>query len=153
MRTLALCAALLLSSCGGGGSSSAGPYEKNRDPRADVKAALELAKATNKRVLVEAGGNWCPWCLKLDKFYKSHETVGKARDEGFVLVHVAVDADKPMPAPPSGWPAPAGFPHFWILDPDGTVVKSQNTAELEAGETYDTVKLILFLASNAPKKS
>ena len=152
MRKTALFAALLLAACGGGSSSSSGPYEKGRDAAADIKSALERAKAENKRVLIEAGGNWCPWCLKMEKFYAGHASIAKARDKNYVTVLVAVEPSQALPTALASYPAPAGFPHLYVLDADGAVVKSQDTSELEQGETYDVVKFAMFLAANSPKR-
>jgi len=152
MRTLALCAALLLSACGGGGSTSSGPYEEGRDAAADIKSALTRAKAENKNVLLEAGGNWCSWCLTMEKFYAEHASIASARDQGFVTVLVSVDPKQALPAALASYPAPAGYPHLYVLDADGNVLKSQDTSELEAGSSYDLVKFAMFLAANSPKR-
>ena len=40
------------------------PYNENQDIRADLKKATALAKKENKHVLIQFGGNWCPWCIR-----------------------------------------------------------------------------------------
>lgn len=43
-------------------------YNPNADAKADLKNAIARAKAENKHVLIQVGGNWCSWCIKFHKF-------------------------------------------------------------------------------------
>lgn len=45
----------------------------------------------------------------------------------------------------SRWPKVAGYPHLFVLDSSGALVHSQDTSELEAGDSYDNVRVIGFL--------
>ncbi len=38
-------------------------YNPEADARADIASAVKQAKAENKHVLLQIGGNWCPWCI------------------------------------------------------------------------------------------
>ena len=38
-------------------------------PVHDLQQAIQLAGQENKHVLVQVGGNWCPWCVKLHGFF------------------------------------------------------------------------------------
>jgi hypothetical protein len=142
MTKVLLAAAVLLAACGGPSKPSV--YDASRDAAADVKEAAAQAKAVNKKVLVVVGGDWCSWCHALEKFWDSHKSLAAARDSKFVVVHVNTDG-KTLPAPVSSWPAPAGFPHFYVLDGDANVLLSQNTGELEEGDSYGVVKMAMFL--------
>lgn len=153
MKKIILFATLALAACGGGGGGHDGGYDEKADAGADIKNALILAKASNKRVLVEAGGNWCSWCKIMDKFFESHKTVAQARDEYYVTVKVAVPSGGPVPPALASYPAPAGYPHLYVLDADGALVHSQDTASLEAGQSYDVVKFIMFLNAHRPPKA
>ena len=48
-------------------------YDPVRDPFADGRAALKLAQDTNRRVLIEVGGDWCRWCHVLNKFLEEED--------------------------------------------------------------------------------
>ena len=37
-------------------------YNPDADAAKEIKAAIKKAKAENKYVLVQGGGNWCQWC-------------------------------------------------------------------------------------------
>jgi len=52
-------------------------YDEQRDPNDDGRAALKLAKETQRKVLIEVGGDWCAWCHVLDKFIKDHSAIEK----------------------------------------------------------------------------
>lgn len=148
MKRFALIAALALAACGNAGGK--GGYDASRDAAADIKNALVQARAGHKRVLIEAGGNWCSWCKIMDRFFDDHAELAALRDKNFVTVKVSVESGGPVPAALSAYPPPAGFPHLYVLDENGTLIQSQNTAELESGQSYDLEKFTFFLKSFGP---
>lgn len=149
MRALALLAALALAACGRPG----GRYDPSRDPAADIKAALAQARGGGRRVLIEAGGNWCSWCRTMDRFFEDHAELASLRDRNFVLVRVSVEPGGPLPAALKAYPPPAGFPHLYVVDENGSLIQSQNTAELESGDSYDLEKLKFFLNAFAKPRT
>jgi hypothetical protein len=52
----------------------------------------------------------------------------------------------------SRFPKVAGYPHLFVLDANGQLLRSQNTAELEQGRGYNLSKMAKFLQKWAPKK-
>lgn len=50
------------------------------------------------------------------------------------------------------YPKASGYPHLYVLDVDGTLLHSQNTAELEHGEGYSEAAFLAFLRSWAERK-
>lgn len=150
MRRLALLAALALAACGNAGGK--GGYDASRDPAADIKNALVQARAGRQRVLIEAGGNWCSWCRIMDRFFEDHAELAALRDKNFVVVKVSVESGGPVPAALKAYPPPAGYPHLYVLDENGTLIQSQNTAELEKGDGYDLEKFAFFLNAFGPPK-
>ena len=38
-------------------------YNEDINPIEQIDKALAKAKAENKNVICQVGGNWCPWCL------------------------------------------------------------------------------------------
>ena len=150
-RTIALiAAAALFAACGGPAEPKAPAgakplYETGRDVAADIQAAIAKARAEKKRILVEAGGDWCPWCHTMHKFYEANPKLAELRDKKFVVVPVAVESGKPLPKALAAYPPPAGFPHLWVLDENGSMLQSQDTSKLEKGESYDLEKFEFFL--------
>ena len=151
MKTITLIAALALAACGK--TESRGGYDASRDAGADVRNALSEAKAGHKRVLVEAGGNWCSWCKIMDRYFEDHSELAALRDKNYVTVRVNVESGGPIPGVLLSYPAPAGFPHIYILDETGALIQSQNTGELESGQSYDLEKFTAFLNAFAPPKT
>lgn len=60
-------------------------YDATRDAEADVDAALALARADGKRVLIDFGANWCPDCLVLDRQYRSPQVAPILRQRYHVV--------------------------------------------------------------------
>src|SRR5262245_35256038 len=63
-------------------------YDPKRLPQDDLKAALQRAQSENKRVLVQAGGDWCGWCKLLDKYFRENPRVAAALAADFLIIKV-----------------------------------------------------------------
>ncbi len=122
-----------------------GPFDASRDSGVDIQAALDRAKTERKRVLIEVGGNTCERCMTLQAFYGANAELAALRDAKFVVVLAAAEAGKPLPAALRGYPPPARFPHLYVLDENGSLLQSQDTAALEKGPSYDLEKLTFFM--------
>jgi thiol:disulfide interchange protein len=120
-------------------------FDPARDARADVAQAVALAKAQGKRVIVDVGGEWCPWCHVMERFIAANPDVRALIDARYVWVKVNVSPENRNEALLSRWPSIAGYPHLFVLDADGTLLHSQNTAVLEAGKGYDKAKFVALL--------
>lgn len=120
-------------------------FDPTRDAAKDVAAATATAKAQGKRVLVDVGGEWCVWCHILDRFVAANAEVRDLRDANYVWVKVNWSPQNKNEALLSRWPKITGYPHLFVLDGDGKLVRSQDTGELEAGKDYDKPKFVTFL--------
>ena len=60
-------------------SSSFAQTAKLYNPEANVSVAisegLTKAKAANKHLLLQIGGNWCPWCIKFHQFCQNDNEI------------------------------------------------------------------------------
>jgi len=120
-------------------------FDPGRDAAADVAAAVAQAKAENKRVLVDVGGEWCSWCHIMDRFFAADAEARELRERGFVMVKVNFSPENKNAALLSRWPPIPGYPHLFVLGPDGALLHSQDTEKLEAGKGYDRAKVVAFL--------
>lgn len=120
-------------------------FDPARDAAADVAAATAVAKAQHKRVMVDVGGEWCPWCHILDRFVAGNGDVQKLVDANYVWIKVNWSPQNRNESLLSRWPRVKGYPHLFVLDGDGKLVHSQDTSQLEAGADYDKDKLLAFL--------
>jgi len=148
MRLIRTLAFLLLVACAG--DAAPAKFDPARDPAADVAHAVALASSQHKRVLVDVGGEWCSWCHIMDRFFETDREARELRDRGFVLVKVNYSKDNTNAAFLGRWPKIRGYPHLFVLGPDGALLHSQDTSELEAGNGNDRQKMLAFLRAWSP---
>ncbi len=117
-------------------------YNPNADAKADIAQAVKQAKAEGKNVLLQIGGNWCPWCIRLHQFYHDQpqvDSVMKA-DYVFLLVNYSKENKNLDILAELGYPQRFGFPVLVILDQNGNRLHTQNTAYLEKDKSYEQKK-------------
>jgi thioredoxin-related protein len=126
-------------------------FDPTRDAAKDVAAAVATAKSQGKHVLVDVGGEWCPWCHILDRFVQSNADVKAMVESNYVWVKVNFSRENKNEAVLSKWPKIGGYPHLFVLDGTGKLVHSQETGSLEAAKDYDKGKFMAFLKRYAGK--
>ncbi len=105
------------------------PYDESADAMAEVNTALARAQESNKRVLIDLGGNWCAWCRLLAGVMELPE-MEPFMAEHFELVTVDVSSapgkiDRNLEVPAFfGVEEIGGVPWMIVLAPDGTVLHS-----------------------------
>ncbi len=110
-------------------------YDETADAKEQIAAALAKAKTENRRVLIQWGGNWCPWCVRLHELYRTDESVRRELLYEYDLVFI--DAGKPAGknvelAKSYGADLNAnGYPYLTILNADGKPLANQETGSLE----------------------
>jgi thioredoxin-related protein len=131
------------------GSGTLG-YDPESDPAADLRAAVEDARARGSRILVIVGGEWCSWCHILDRFVKGNEEIHILWERHFVTLKVHYDPETTNEDFLGRYPEIEGYPHIFVLDEDGALLHSQNTELLEEGGSYSTGRMRAFLTRWAP---
>ena len=137
-------------------SSNAADTTKLYNPRAnvtrDVEQALSKAKKEKKNVVLQIGGNWCVWCYRLNSFIQTDSLLKRLLHDNYVLYHLNyskenknLDYLKKL-----GYPQRFGFPVLVVLDADGKLLHTQDSALLEKGNGYDQEKVKSFLRNWAP---
>jgi thiol:disulfide interchange protein len=121
-------------------------YDTTRNPFADLQMAMERAKADGKRILVDVGGEWCSWCHILDDYITAHPRVVEAIRRNYVTLKVNMSPGHENQRFLSRYPRIPGYPHIFVLESDGTLVRSQGTSELEEGHSYNEERVLEFLA-------
>lgn len=132
-------------------------YDPAREPQQDFKEAVAEAKRTGRNVLVQVGGNWCSWCRALDKTFTTTASLNELRESNYVFMKVNFSPEnknenfyEALKLTP-----PEGYPHIFVFDAEGKLIKSKNTEELELGKGqkgYNVAALEDFLKEFAPKK-
>lgn len=128
-------------------------YDPARDAERDVKEAVAAARASKRNVLVEVGGKWCVWCRIMDKYFADHADLLALREQNFVTVKVNFSPENENRALLSQYPEIPGYPHLFVLDAEGKLLHSQNTADLEEGKSYNLEKFNAFLKRWSPAET
>ena len=135
-------------------------YSEDIDAMEQINQALEQARESNRYVLCQVGGNWCPWCIRFANFAYSDSVVAPLIEKNYVYIHVNyskenknIEAMKYL-----GNPGRFGYPVFVIIDFDGRPIHIQESESLEEGKSYNQKRVARFLrlwtpeAVNAPVK-
>lgn len=128
-------------------------FDPLRNPKNDLQAAVVKAQQENKRIILDIGGEWCSWCLLMDKFLAANADLKNLRDENFVWLKINFSPENENKEFLATYPEIKAYPHLFILEKDGKFLHSQDTAELEAGESYNLQKFTDFLKKWSPAKS
>jgi thiol:disulfide interchange protein len=120
-------------------------YDVTRDPAKDLQEAIVQATKTNKRILLDVGGDWCVYCHMMDATFEGHPQLQKVRDTYYIMVKVNYSTENPNQAFLASYPKIADYPHFFVLDSKGTLLHSQPTHGFEHGKTYNVGKIDAFL--------
>jgi thiol:disulfide interchange protein len=132
------------------GSAGDGKFDPTRDARKDIDEAVAEAARSGRNVLIDVGGEWCIWCKRLDKLFEENRELKEFRDSHFVTVKVNYSSEQPNTAVLSKFPAIKGYPHLFVLNGTGELLRSQDTGELEQGKGHSPEKVMSFLREWAP---
>lgn len=132
-------------------------YDEQADARAQIDAALARAKKNHRRVLIQWGGNWCTWCIRLDALFRADQTLARKLQYEYELIHV--DAGRPagknldLAASYGADLKKHGYPFLTILDASGRPIANRETSGFEidgknVAAGHDPRKLMQFLTEN-----
>lgn len=121
--------------------------------RADIAIALHTASAAHKRVILDFGGNWCPDCLVLDRYFHDEQNAPIVK-ANFVVVHINIghmDANVDV-AERYGIPIRKGVPALAVLDSRGKLLYSQSAGQFENMSKIQSSAVTRFLIRWKPNK-
>lgn len=127
-------------------------FDPLNDPAKDLKEAVNEAKNSNRRILLDVGGDWCIWCHRLDAFIESNDEIKKYLNKNFILLKINYSKENKNEKFLSKYPEIEGYPHYFVLDKDGKFLHSQNTGDLEQDKGYSKEKMMAFLKEWALNK-
>jgi len=111
-------------------------YDEAADARAQIAGALVKARRDHTRVLIQWGGNWCPWCIRMHELMKADKAIARTLLYEYEVIHI--DAGRPNGKNldvglmyGAGGMREHGFPYLTVLDEDGKPIANQATAALE----------------------
>ena len=120
-------------------------FDPSRNPEQDLKDAVVEAQKTNRRIILDVGGDWCIWCHRIDNFIDSVKDVSSLLHSNFVIMKVNFSPENKNEEFLSHYPKISGYPHFFVLDKKGKLIHSQDTGKLEKGKGYSKEKFVAFL--------
>lgn len=121
------------------------------DPAANAEKDLEylvmVAKSQKKHVLIQAGGNWCIWCLRFEDFIKKDSGINAVIEKNYITYHLnwSKENENKKTFAKYGYAQRFGFPVFIILNSKGERIHTQNSELLEEGKSYSVAKVKAFL--------
>jgi thioredoxin 1 len=126
-------------------------YPAPEQAAADLTAALKVAVAQHRRVILDFGGDWCTDCRVLDSYFHDSSN-GPILDANFVLVHINVGhVDQNLRlAERYQVPLSKGVPALAILNARGKLLYSQRTGEFEAMRRMESSAVTQFLMQWKP---
>jgi thiol:disulfide interchange protein len=127
------------------------PYDPARNPAADLKAALTLAAADHKEVLIDFGAYWCPDCRALEKMFLSEQTRPLLQRD-FIVVPVDVgdfNLNLSFAAQYVNLQT-SGIPALVVLTSGGKIRVATNDGSFENARTMNNNQVNAFLALWAP---
>ncbi|MEI6142297.1 MAG: DUF255 domain-containing protein [Mariniphaga sp.] len=127
-------------------------YNPDANVSDEIAKAIIQAKAENKHIFLQIGGNWCPWCLKYSKFCAEDKSIDSIMIKSYIAVKVNYSKENRNYAilKKLNYPQRFGFPVFIILDKNGNRIHTQNSAYLEEGDSYSRKKVLAFLNNWSP---
>jgi len=147
MKGKLLFCALLFTLKGFSQSGTGRLYNPAANATKDISELLKKAKERNKHLLIQAGGNWCGWCIEFNRFTTQDSQIDSMLKADYLIYHLNYSPENKNTALMAkyGYPQRFGFPVFLILDGNGNRLHTQNSVYLEQGRTYSKQKVLEFL--------
>jgi thiol:disulfide interchange protein len=153
MRKLRLAAVIGMLSVAMAASAADKLFDPTRDSAKDLHAAVEQAQREQKNILMDVGGNWCPWCILVDRTLAEDPELHTLLEKNYIVLRVNFSQENENVAFLSNYPKATGYPAWYVLSPSGKLLKAEDTSELEQthqlGAGYNKDALKSFLTANA----
>ena len=130
------------------------PYNDKENAEAKIADLVKQAQKENKNIILQAGGNWCIWCLRFNQFVQTTPELKAVVDENFLYYHLNYSPENKNEKVFAKYDNPGakfGYPVFVVLDKDGKMIHTQDSAVLEEGKGYSIEKVKAFFQEWSPK--
>lgn len=127
-------------------------YQPAANAEKGLATAVATAKAQQKHVLVQVGGNWCVACYRFNALLLTDSVTKQLVREKYILFHLNYSKEnRNLPTLARlGNPQRYGFPVLVVLDGAGRRIHTQDVGLLQRGNGYDEDKVRTFLQQWAP---
>ncbi|HFK5568608.1 TPA: thioredoxin family protein [Elizabethkingia meningoseptica] len=130
------------------------PYHPEENAEAKIAGLIKQAQKENKNIMIQAGGNWCIWCLRFNNFVQTTPELKKQVDDNYVYYHLNYSPDNKNEKIFAKYGNPGaqyGYPVFIVLDKNGKQIHTQDSSVLEEGKRYSIEKVKKFFDDWKPK--
>lgn len=130
------------------------PYNDKENAEAKIAELVKQAQKENKNIILQAGGNWCIWCLRFNEFVQNTPELKKVVDENYLYYHLNYSPENKNEKVFAKYDNPGakfGYPVFVVLDKNGKMIHTQDSSVLEEGKGYSKEKVKAFFKEWAPK--
>ncbi len=124
-------------------------YTPSLDGSRQIDEAIAKVRGTGKYILVQVGGDWCPWCIRLANTIVADRELREAMERNFEWIHVYYGEEN--------WnqeamqrlrePNKNGFPVLVLLDNGGNYVNTFTSDAFAGNDGFDRAKLLNFLTT------
>lgn len=131
------------------------PYNEQEDAQTKLNELIVKAKLEGKNVFVQAGGNWCIWCLRFNDFVQKNQELKNIVDANYLYYHLNYSTKNKNKEVFQKYAPNAknlGYPFFFVINGKGEVTNVFGSGDLEADKSYDIEKVKQMFLDNAPKK-
>jgi thioredoxin-related protein len=132
------------------------PYDPKADAQADINKLVAQAKKEGKNVMIQAGGNWCIWCLRFNQYVQTTPELKNIVDKNYLYYHLNYSPENKNEKIFGQYGNPGdkfGYPVFIVLDKNGKMIHVQQSDVLEEGKGYSLEKVKEFFNQWGVKKS
>jgi len=123
------------------------PYNEMEAADVKINELLTQAKAENKNIMIQVGGNWCVWCLRLNDFIQKTDELKSLVDNNYIYYHLnwsPKNKNEKFFAKYGNPGEKQGYPIFMVLNKKGKLIHVQETGSLEEGKGYSQEKVKSF---------
>ena len=120
-------------------------YLRKTEASVQIDQALLEAAHTGRNVMLVVGGEWCPWCETLHRFFEQQPELAQKSEHNFVTVHVYYGSDDKNENALARYPKVLSVPHFFVLSQKGMLLDSKSMEELEDANKPSVAKFREFL--------
>ena len=131
------------------------PYNAAENAEARIAELVKQAKAENKNIILQAGGNWCIWCLRFNNYVHTTPELKKIVDDNYLYYHLNWSPKNKNEKVFTKYGDPGkkyGYPVFIILDKNGKQIHTQESSVLEENKGYSFEKVKTFFETWEAKK-
>ena len=131
------------------------PYNDKENAEEKIKDLVEQAKKENKNIMIQAGGNWCIWCLRFNQYVQSTPELKEIVDQNYLYYHLNYSPENKNEKVFAQYDNPGakfGYPVFIVLNQNGEMIHTQDSAVLEEGKGYSLEKTKSFFLKYVPTK-